>query len=459
MKKLFNPLLLLVLLASCYSGPRGQLVGVQNRAEWYQVNPYGMNYIHFGSYTMGPSDEDVPWAYSANSKTVTIPAFYIDQHEISNNEYRQFVYYVRDSLMRNTLHQEDIEGYSYVETEDGKDMEVFINKGYILNWDEPIDWENEDVFDALHETYFLQGTQKFYDRREIDAKKLKYRFWWFDLKGAAVKPNRDEEESELNSLDQLHSVRMHSDRSQFVIEEEINIYPDTLVWIQDFTYGFNEPLTKNYFWHPAYDDYPVVGVTWGQAKAFNVWRTTFLNDFLKLNGETFVQDFRMPTEAEWEFAARGGLDLSPYPWGGPYLRNLQGCPLANFKPMRGDYVDDNGCYTVPIGSYEPNGYGLYNMAGNVAEWTSTAYDESVYQFSHDMAPEYQYRAKKDDVASLKRKVIRGGSWKDIGYYCQTGTRTYEYQDSAKSYIGTRSAMSYLGRGKNGDPSEWNLNDD
>jgi sulfatase modifying factor 1 len=89
-----------VLLAGCYMGPQGELVGVHPREYWDQANPYGMNYIHFGSYTMGPSDQDVPYALNTRAKTVTIPAFYMDVHEISNNEYRQFVDYVRDSLFR-----------------------------------------------------------------------------------------------------------------------------------------------------------------------------------------------------------------------------------------------------------------------------------------------------------------------------------------------------------------------
>jgi len=102
-KSSFLFLIVAAVFASCRYGASGELVGAYRAEEWEQINPYGMNYIHFGSFTMGPSDQDVPYALNTKAKTVTMPAFYIDQTEISNNEYRQFVEYVRDSLMRDSL--------------------------------------------------------------------------------------------------------------------------------------------------------------------------------------------------------------------------------------------------------------------------------------------------------------------------------------------------------------------
>ena len=132
------------------------------------------------------------------------------------------------------------------------------------------------------------------------------------------------------------------------MREKVHIYPDTLCWVSDFTYSYNEPMTKMYFWHPAYDYYPVVGVSWTQANAFCVWRTMLKNAYQRTVGEYHLNDYRLPTESEWEYAARGGLDLSMYPWGGLYTRNYSGCFIANFKPMRGNYYDDGGVQTLMV---------------------------------------------------------------------------------------------------------------
>tara|TARA_R110001592_G_scaffold32788_16_gene114543 strand:+ start:3883 stop:5184 length:1302 start_codon:yes stop_codon:yes gene_type:complete len=423
-------LLAVVVLYACSKG-NGELIGVQGREEWYQPDPFGMLFIPMGSYNMGPSDQDVPYSLTAQTRTVSVQAFYMDQTEISNNEYRQFVYWVRDSMARRIMAEEvDEEEFSIAENEYGEEIDP-----PLLDWYAKLKWDEPEAREAL-EPMFYTPAERFYRRRELDARKLMYEYYWIDYRRAAKRDSRDSED---------HAFSM--DRSKFIMRDVINVYPDTLAWIHDLTYSFNEPMTKNYFWHPAYDDYPVVGVSWKQATAFCIWRTQLLESFLIGNGSAIVNDFRLPTESEWEWAARGGLDLSPYPWGGPYIRNSRGCFLGNFKPMRGNYIDDGGFHTVKINSYNPNDFGLYCMAGNVAEWTSNAFDESAYNFAHDLNPDYVYDAKENDPPSLKRKVIRGGSWKDVGYYLQTSTRTYEYQDTAKCYIGFRCVMTYLGRSK------------
>ena len=421
-----------MLLAGCgwVGGDRGHLVGVQDRPDPVYADPPGMVYVPMGSLTMGPSDQDMAYSHDATSRTVSLPAFYMDETEITNNQYRQFVHWVRDSLARGLLADFD-EDYAFFEDEFGMPLDP-----PVLNWDPDINWEGEEERDILAELY-LPEQERFFRRREIDTRLLIYRYFTVDLQRAA----RSQEDIP---------------RSELVEEHETPVYPDTLAWIRDFTYSYNEPMTKKYFWHPTYDHYPVVGVNWEQASAFNVWRTQYLNSHLAGENRPFAMDFELPSEAQWEYAARGGRDLSPYPWGGPYMRDAEGCFLANFKPMRGNYTDDGGLYTVIVGHYPPNDYGLYDMAGNVAEWTRNAYDESFHYFSHDLSPDYQYDAADDDPPALKRKVVRGGSWKDIGYYLQVSARTYEYQDTAKSYIGFRSVQTYPGRDRDDGPGASNV---
>ena len=146
---------------------------------------------------------------------------------------------------------------------------------------------------------------------------------------------------------------------------------------------------------------------------------------------------------EWEWAARGGRNESPFPWGGPYVVNKKGCYLANFKPQRGNYAADGGLYTVPVDRYWPNDYGLYNMSGNVSEWTRSNYNGTAYQTVADMNPNIRTELRENDPQWLRRKVIRGGSWRDVQYYLQVGTRDWEFADTAKSYIGFRCIYGQL----------------
>ncbi len=390
----------------------GELIGVQGRKPFKSVTPYGMVYVPSGSFLFGQSDQDIAYSMTSQNRQITISAFYMDETEVTNNEYRQFVHYVRDSIAHKLLGGDHI-----TTTDDGKEL---------INWKEKLDYSDPENTDALNELYYEEDNRIF-GRKEFDPKKLVYEPQWIDFREASIKTNRDKP------------------RNSFIKKDKVEIYPDTLTWLADFTYAMNEPMVEKYFWHPAYDEYPVVGVTWRQARAFCVWRTKLNDDYKIKIGEASLNKYELPTETQFEYAARGGRQGTDFPWGGPYIKNAKGCLLANFKPGRGNYIDDGGFYTVKVNSYFPNDYGLYNMAGNVAEWTASSFDESASTFVHDLNPTFSYEAKTDDPENFKRKVVRGGSWKDVGYYLMNGTRSYEFQDTAKSYLGFRCVMPYMGR--------------
>jgi gliding motility-associated lipoprotein GldJ len=229
--------------------------------------------------------------------------------------------------------------------------------------------------------------------------------------------------------------------------------PDTLVWRNRLAY--NEPLVEIYFRHPSYHDYPVVGVSWLQANDYANWRTDRVNENLLIragvldfdpdqknennfNTEAYlagqyeglikegkedldpsgsgmrnvrfedglmVPRYRLPTEAEWEYAALGlvgntlyerVVERRVYPWNGDGLRTddrkYYGSFVANFKRGPGDYMgvagnlNDGADLPAPVGSYWPNDYGLYNMAGNVAEWVLDIYRPLSFEDVHDYNP-------------------------------------------------------------------------
>lgn len=455
MKNLVAFVAILTLLNSCgNAGDRGELVGT-NGGKWNPEKPYGMTLVPGGSYIMGRSDQDVANVQDAPTKTVTVRSFYMDETEITNSEYRQFVDWVKDSTIRVKL---AILADSYgLTASSGKGSKGGSIGDYAFNDSDP---DKMSVYDKyMNDNYYSLGTDddpyagrrlnkkiklikdpqlypdEYYTEvmdsmylpiessynglRTIDVNKLKFRYSWMDIQAAAK--------------------AKVGERRDFVRNEEVKIYPDTTVWIKDFAYSYNEPMHNDYFWHKAYGDYPVVGVKWTQAKAFCAWRTLYKNSYIKSKkkGRDQINSFRLPTEAEWEYSARGGLESASYPWGGPYTRDDKGCFLANFKPNRGDYAADDALYTVEAKSFAPNGYNLYNMAGNVAEWTDSSYNPNAYEYVSTMNPNVL-------DASNKRKVVRGGSWKDVAYFLQVGTRDFEYADSARSFIGFRTVQDYMG---------------
>jgi gliding motility-associated lipoprotein GldK len=381
----------------------------------------------------------------APTKTVTVRAFYMDETEITNSEYRQFVEWVRDSTLRTKLAilADEIGetpgnggiGEFAFKNADPDNMTVYEKymdnnysglgptglEGKKLNQDVELIFDTADYPDEYYaevmDTMYLSLEESYNGQRTWDVTKFKFQYKYMDIQKAAK--NRD------------------LDRKDVIITDEVAIYPDTTAWIRDFSYSYNEPMHNDYFWHDAYGDYPVVGVSWKQAKAFCQWRTLYNNAYRKKKGNHFVNSYRLPSEAEWEYAARGGLQGATYPWGGPYAKNDRGCFMANFKPLRGDYAADQALYTVEADSYEPNDFNLYNMAGNVSEWVQGSYDAASYEYMASFNPNV-------NNPDNERKVVRGGSWKDVAYFLQVSSRDYEYADSARSYIGFRTVQDYMG---------------
>ncbi len=455
MRNLFLLMLVIITLSSCskFSNSNGELVGVKYSKKWHSKRPMGMTLIPSGSFSMGRQNEDIAGtSFNAPIRTVTVRNFYMDETEITNSEYKQFVHWVRDSIVRtqlavyselmSTSSKKVLEKYQFQSPDTSRmtNYQKYMMENYgtiespnsptqgkMLNWDEDLVWDiNEfpsvEYAEVMADSIYLPIDENLGGRRMIDVKKLKYRFKVLDYNKAARNRGKSRK-------DYLKEV------------PPIEVYPDTTVWVRDFNYSYNDPMHQDYFYHPAYNDYPVVGVNWWQARAFCNWRTKIKNDALsnKKNAQR-VPQFRLPTEAEWEYAARGGLKNAEYPWGGPDLINDRGCFLANFKPVRGDYAVDGALYSIEVKSYKPNGYGLYDMAGNVSEWTNTTFNETSYYIASTMNPTIE------DKSNL-RKVIRGGSWKDVAYFLEVSTRDYEYADTARSYIGFRTVQDYLGERK------------
>lgn len=445
--KMLSLAILAMAMISC-NKPAGELVGVPT-SNFSEANPYGMVLVHGGSFMKGANTQSAIFEEPDNLVMASVESFWIDQTEITNSEYHQFVNWVRDSIAYTLLVNAGMTDYATVPKNGDFDEENFA-----INWKKKIPWngKDEEAKEALAPMFSSDGT--------INANKLYYAYRWMDYEQAVLPINRYQASAggyNPNAVARVDTAWIDEDGhiQERTIERTIReprdfysyriivVYPDTLVWARDFQYSFNDPLIRKYFSHSGYAEYPVVGVSWEQAMAFCNWRTAFFN----AHSVEDVQDYRLPTETEWEYAARGGRKMATYPWGNNYARSADGCFFANFKPYRGSYGDDEGLTTMRVGSFRPNDFGLYDMAGNVAEWTSTTYQTTNNSTTHDMNPNLVHYAHKEDPDYLKRKVVKGGSWKDISYFMQCGVRTFEYQDMARSYIGFRCVRSHIGGGK------------
>jgi sulfatase modifying factor 1 len=457
-----------LLPTSCSKKPSSSTTGWKyNNAKWggFETHEYagqetgpGLVLVEGGSFTMGSSEQDVTYEHNNIERRITVPSFYMDETEVSNLHYREYLYW--------------------------------LERVYI---DYPI-------------------VQK-------------------------------------------------------------QALPDSLCWRDKLAY--NEPYVDYYFRHPAYQHYPVVGVNWLQATAYASWRTDRVNEYIliregilkpdptqvndvnfntnaylagqvegkegkrpikgvtsakrkvRMEDGIFLPDYRLPTEAEWEYAAYGNLGQSSnentnakkiYSWGGLTTRNPgrkeknRGYEMANFKRDRGDQagiagkLNDGAFITMDVHAYWPNDVGLYNMSGNVSEWVMDVYRPWSYE---DMSDFNSYRGnvfkkkkldddgvidikdslgrlimvnvteeenqkrrnykKSDNMGHLdeetyfdgeqgyeygvtsminnKARVYKGGSWNDRAYWMSPGTRRFLDEEQDLSTLGFRCAMHRVGSSK------------
>lgn len=462
---LLSSLMALLTLSGCFgaktssmAGRGGEVVGVGGRS-FAEPAPYGMVKVNRGFLKMGLETQDSLWGQKTPRKDVSVDGFWMDDTEITNSEYKQFIAYVRDSIIRTRLADPAYGGdETYMITEDKNGDPVTPQ----INWKKQLPRKpNEDEKRAMESIYTSNPVT---GEKLIDWRQLNYKYEIYDYTAAALRRNRlNPQERNLNTDEQVNAneVVMISKDTAYVDDEGriisetinrplsgpwdflntyiVNVYPDTTCWVNDFRNSDNETYLRSYFSNPAYNDYPVVGVTWEQANAFCAWRTDYLLKGLGAAAR-YVQRYRLPTEAEWEYAARG-KDQNEFPWENENVASGRGCFFANFKPDNGNYTKDGNLITCKTGIYAANSNGLFDMAGNVAEWTSTIYTEAGVEAMNDINPQLKYNAALEDPYRLKKKSVRGGSWKDPESYIRSAWRSFEYQNQPRSYIGFRCVRS------------------
>lgn len=211
----------------------------------------------------------------------------------------------------------------------------------------------------------------------------------------------------------LFDLLIHERKEEFLAAK-----PDQSRWTKDYSYSYNKPMEEQYFSHAAYNDYPVVAISRKGVEMYCKWLTEEVN---KQRNGVFINDVRLPSNYEWMYAASGGKDGQSYPWGGSSEKNSKDCYLANYQPIKGNFLEDGAFHTTRVYSYNPNDYGLYCMSGNVAEM--------VYYENENQLP-----------------GTKGGSWTSVAAEIQiNGVDKYKGMSNASVDIGFRPVITYFNK--------------
>ena len=293
-------LIALFLLTSCLgnkmaSASGGEVTGASGRV-FTEPTPHGMTLIKRGHLKMGIEKLDSLWGKQTPVRDISVEGFWMDEHEVTNSMYRQFVNYVRDSILRERLADPAYggdESYKIEEDKNGDPVKPH------LNWKKALPRKpNEDEQRAIESLYVTNAVT---GEKMLDWRQMNYRYEIYDYTEAAkrkyratheervlntdIRPNPNEQiwiskdTAYINDEGQIVREtinRQYTGEWDFLNTYIVNIYPDTTCWVNDFPNAENETYMRYYFSNAAYNDYPVVGVTWEQANAFCAWRTEFL---------------------------------------------------------------------------------------------------------------------------------------------------------------------------------------
>jgi len=331
----------------------------RKKVKFFKIKlPEGMKYVPSGSFKMQRLGIEGA-ANTPDVQTLQMVGFYMDATEVTNLEYRQFINWVRDSIGNILL--------GNIKTMADGSQKLDMKK---------IDWNDPATQQRLSALY-LPGND--WGSKRIDVGKLIYHYQVFDYKASVLHPD---------------AVQI-----KYVTNLDVPVYPNTTVFASKSAAAVNEPVALQYFWFRGFNNYPVVGVSLQQAKAFCDWRTRTWKAEHQDEQNVAEVSFRLPTEAEWEWAARGG-DPDVTPFTNPPLLSI-------------GFAD--GIMKAQDSRNGSNAYGLKNMDGNVSEWTAS-----------ELGP---------------KRVVRGGNWDHAPKDQQTNVRFLQNAESSTFYVGFRCVFS------------------